>query len=196
MARFSAFAPGPFFKGLLFKATVTLAWGRTDINRQKTACSEKLTQSKITAPPQPVTIYGAGWGCSAIKCHREAAAETTFPCAFPSGSYLALAPPPVIPSHEVLVILILLGQVVIQDAVRHRLQRHGESGRRRTWPLALRGRRPSGEAAFRPCSCRTPCHPGGSAATAGFPLGPQGSPFGMLLWALPAGRGGRSTSPW
>lgn len=36
--------------------------------------------------------------------------------------YLAFPTPPVIPPHEVLVVLILLGQVVVQDAVCHRLQ--------------------------------------------------------------------------
>lgn len=39
--------------------------------------------------------------------------------------YLVLPTPPVIPPHQVLVVLVLFGQVIVEDAIRHRLKRHG-----------------------------------------------------------------------
>lgn len=160
-----------------------MAWGRTDINRQKTACSEKLTQSKITAPPQPVTAHRAGWGCSAMKCHQEAAAET-FPCIFllrllPGSSPAA-------------------GNSFSRGSCSSHSSWSGSSTGRSPPPSArtrgVRARRDL--AAFRPCSSQPPCHPRGSAATAGFPPRPYSSPFGVPGWAVPAGRRGRSTLPW
>lgn len=130
-----------FFKHLgfvvcFFKATATLARGWTNINCQKTACSEKLHRAK----PQPHCSLQARSPSGearkeAFGVLRERAAEklrVRSPAALWdnvsmcfNSSYLALPAPPVIPSYKVLVILILLGQVVVQDAVCHRLQRHG-----------------------------------------------------------------------
>ena len=99
----------PFFKHLgfvvcFFKATVTLAQGRTNINCQKTACSEKLHRAK----PQPHHSLQArspsGEGRkAAFGVLRESAAEklqvqsaaaprsaqgTTFPRAPPALTWL------------------------------------------------------------------------------------------------------------
>ena len=45
------------------------------------------------------------------------------PCSGRSGGpYLAAAPAPVVPAHDVLVVLVLLGQVVEEHALGHRLK--------------------------------------------------------------------------
>lgn len=70
-------------------------------------------RTRVTAPPE-------GRGSHALLC-----------------PYLAFPTPPVIPPHEVLVVLILLGQVVVQDAVCHRLQRHGQVRERKAFGSSI-----------------------------------------------------------
>lgn len=88
------------------------------------------------APRMPVPVtWATRPGCQRPGCHRPRRQRRSpgprAPDASPApASHLALPPAPVAPPHQALVILILLGQVVIEDALGHRLREEGERGAR------------------------------------------------------------------
>lgn len=79
--------------------------------------------------PAPVTRVTRP-GSQRPKCQCRSPGRRA-PDASPApASHLALPPAPVAPPHQALVVLILLGQVVIEDALGHRLREEGERGAR------------------------------------------------------------------
>lgn len=177
----SPFAPTPLSSilALLFQATVTLARGQTNINCQstnncqKTARSERLRkQSQPTAAHNHDLHLQVEGELGMLSPRLALRTRVTTP---PEGQgfrallcpYLAFPTPPVIPPHEILVVLILLGQVVVQDAVCHRLQRHGQVRERKAFsssiqplpspdPVLLKGRSQSSFPASQQRSARRP----------------------------------------
>ena len=86
----------------------------------------------ISTPRCPLGVllaWASGGYCGSLlsvggdgRCHLEALPTMSLCSGRSGGPYLAAATAPVVPAHDVLVVLVLLGQVVEEHALGHRLK--------------------------------------------------------------------------